>query len=210
MVAFSLCLAGLVNAEGRVLVGDAAGSDIVQRRMLVDSSPPPSASPSPLSEWEFPGEVRGVCCTRQPGVPETGDYLTIESVTEDACIARCGDDPKCTGYEYHLRRSPRKCEIHWSAIDFALAADNVECKRKSTSPSRPPSAVCAFGEVQAGFKSSKSYEGWCPWWPCWGFQGCTERASGGNGEASSGEKPEEGHKGREQERRAGAGIAVGT
>ena len=39
MVAFSLCLAGLVNAEGRVLVGDAAGSDIVQRRMLVESPP---------------------------------------------------------------------------------------------------------------------------------------------------------------------------
>ena len=85
--------------------------------------------------------MKGVCRTRQPGVPETGDYLTIESIPEDACIARCGDDPKCTGYEYHLRRSPRKCEIHWSAIDFALAADNVECKRKSTSPSRPsPSA----------------------------------------------------------------------
>ena len=85
--------------------------------------------------------MKGVCRTRQPGVPETGDYLTIESVTEDACIARCGDDPKCTGYEYHLTRSPRKCEIHWSAIDFAVAADNVECKRKSTSPSQPsPSA----------------------------------------------------------------------
>ena len=38
MVAFSLCLAGLVNAEGRDLVGDAAGSDTVQRRMLVESS----------------------------------------------------------------------------------------------------------------------------------------------------------------------------
>ena len=44
MVAFSLCLAGLVNAEGRDLVGDAAGSDIVQRRMLVETGPPPSVA----------------------------------------------------------------------------------------------------------------------------------------------------------------------